>query len=310
MQDFSILFSAFGQFPIIALIAMGFYISFRLLKFPDLTVDAAYMFGMACVGWIVLNFSASTLGSLFLSIFIGALVGAITGILYSKNTGKILAGMLVAFASYSLCYRMLDHKASLSLFNQRDELTLFGMGDYSLLINFLLVVFIYLIVVNIIKTPFGYAMKVNGSNPKILKTLGINASIITIFGLAFANSIVAIGGWLNAVTNASVHLSNFEMIINALAAVLLGEFIFLIVSAFYPKIINLMNSSYVAIAIPVIGAFIFTLLNSSVLYFLSGELKVAITTDFQLVLSLIIIGIVIMTARIKSLRGGKVEDVF
>lgn len=312
MQEISILYSAIYEFPVMALVSIGFYISFRFLKFPDLTIDAAYMFGMTAVGMIVVNFSTNNFVSFLLAMLLGATVGAITGILYSKKTGKILAGMLVAFASYSICYRFLGHQASLSLFNVNnfDNLSLFGLNEYSLLINIGLVLIIYLIIVYIIKTPFGYAMKASGSNPELVKILGISPNVVIIFGLAFSNSIVAIAGWLNAITNTSIQLSNFAMIIHALASVLLGEFILLILSFFIPKLTAKINSLFIVLIIPILGALFYTLLKSIVLYILSGELEIAITTDFQLVLSVVIILLIVATSKIKNITGEKTEDVF
>jgi len=305
-----ILYSAINEFPIMALVAIGFYISFRFLKFPDLTIDAAYMFGMTSVGMIILNFSSNIFLALILSIFFGSLVGATTGVIYSKRGGKILAGMLVAFASYSICYRMLGRTASLSLFNSKDSLSLFNTENYILLVNILIVILVYLVVVQVAKTPFGYAMKASGSNPAILRVIGKKPNVITIFGLAFSNSIVAIGGWLNAITNTSVQLSNFAMIINALAAVLLGEFILLLLSFFIPSLDAKNLSLHILLLIPLIGAFFYTVLKSGVLYFLSGELKVAITTDFQLVLSVVIIALIVFTSKIKEEKGVKSDDAF
>ncbi len=289
MQPF--ILSAIYEFPIMALVSMGFFIALRMLKFPDLTIDAAVMGGMTAVGVAIPGFGIWW--SLFLAAFLGAVTGLLTGLLHAnKHVGvsQILAGMLVSFAAYSVFFRALGHRAELSLFRYRD--VIFGESDPELVkvgIGLSLVVVVYVVTAAAFKTPFGYALRVSGHRPEMMRVLGIQPEMVGVLGLCLSNAVVGVGGWFSAVSNTNIGLQNFGMVIHALAAVKIGDFFQGVLSFFIPAIKNNRSSMFVVMIAPLGGALVYSFIKSFVLQILSGELKHAITQDFQLVVAFAIL---------------------
>lgn len=302
------IYSALSEFPILAIAAIGFYISLRFLRFPDLTVDASFMFGMSIVGLTITSNASNEIPSLFIAPILGAIVGMITGFLHtSKYLGlnKFLSGMLVAFASYSICYRMCG-QADLSLFEFQSRFLIFQFfKDTSLYIEPLglssVAILVWLTIQRLLNSPFGMAIRTAGYRPDVLKVSGYNPKTFIILGLSFSNAIIAIAGWLDASVNRNVSLKNFGMVINVLAACLIGDFLrYLILGLVGKKYAHLKNSTLVYLSSPVIGALAYSFIKSFVIKILSGQLVITITTDLQFIIALSIILAILAAKRLKT----------
>jgi len=298
----SIIYSALQDMPIMALVAIGFFISLRLMRFPDLSVDAAYMFGMSAVGLFVANSYSNEIVAFPIAMLFGALVGLLTGSLHTAKLfglSKLLSGLLVSFASYSICFRLIGNKNPLNLYPFRDRMffaSLVDNPDIQAVVSMGFVFLLYLLVVRLMNTSFGYGVRSVGYRKDVVQAAGIKPNALILGGLAFSNMLVAAGGWMTSSNTTNVPLQNFGMVVHALAAVLIGEFamfcLFWIVGRHNKNPLRADRQIYVLIATPILGAVLYSFIKAFVIKSLSGELKVALTTDFQLVLSVIIICIV------------------
>ena len=316
----AIIFSAIQDIPMMALVALGFFISLRLMRFPDLSVDASYMFGMSAVGWVVGNEHANELVAFPLAMFFGAMVGTLTGSLHTSKLfglSKLLSGLLVSFAAYSVCFRLLGSQTPLNLFPFKDHMffySLIGNRDMQAVFSMLIVAALYLLTVRLMNTSFGYGVRAVGHRRDVIQAVGVRPNIFVIGGLAFSNMLVASGGWLTASNTTNVALENFGMVVHALAAVLIGEFsmfVFLwLIGKRGAEPVKVNYQMYLTIATPILGAVIYAFIKAFVIKILSGQLKIALTTDFQLVLSLIILGTVAIGRSATGYKGYENDDAF
>ncbi|WP_424769152.1 ABC transporter permease [Paenibacillus sp. sgz302251] len=205
-----------------ALMALGVYITFRILDFPDLTVDGSFTTGAAIGTVMTLNGIAPWI-AIVCAFLGGALAGTCTGLLHTK--GKInglLSGIIMMIALYSINLRILG-KPNISL---RNEANLFEN------VSILVFMIIFIIVVKItldlfFKTDLGLSLRATGDNARMIRSFGANTDTTTILGIALSNALVATSGGLIA------HYQKFAdngmgigMIVIGLASVIIGEAIF------------------------------------------------------------------------------------
>ncbi|KGE16732.1 ABC transporter permease [Paenibacillus wynnii] len=202
--------------------ALGVYITFRILDFPDLTVDGSYTTGGAIAAVMISNGFSPWLATL--AAFGGGMAaGMCTGLLHTK--GKInglLSGILMMIALYSINLRILG-KPNVSL-----------MGDNSLFtsINPLLVmpfvvIFVKVLMDLFLRTDLGLALRATGDNARMIRSFGVNTDNTTILGISLANGMVALSGALIAQYMAFADSSmGIGMIVIGLASVIIGEAIF------------------------------------------------------------------------------------
>lgn len=202
--------------------ALGVYITFRILDFPDLTVDGSYTTGGAIAAVMITSGFSPWVASLA-AMGGGMVAGMCTGLLHTK--GKInglLSGILMMIALYSINLRILG-KPNVSL-----------MGEDSLFssINPLLVMPFVVIVVKILmdlflRTDLGLALRATGDNARMIRSFGVNTDNTTILGISLANGMVALSGALIAQYFTFADSSmGIGMIVIGLASVIIGEAIF------------------------------------------------------------------------------------
>lgn len=199
-----------------AVLALGVYISYSILDFPDLSVDGTFPLGGVFCTILMLKGGFSPLLSILLTFFIGMLAGAVTGILHVKcNISKLLSGIIVMTALLSItlaCTRLLTKTGqTTTIFSYRSEnLTgIFGgsliskytgqVKDYAIL--FILLVFVLcvkLLIDLFLKTKMGYMLRAAGSNEKLVIALGKDVGYYKILGIALANGFVSVSGALYA----------------------------------------------------------------------------------------------------------------
>jgi len=309
-------YSALCEFPVLAIAAIGFYISLRFLRFPDLTVDASFMLGMSAVGMMLRGGSSNELPGFVVAPILGAIAGAVTGFLYTSKhltINKFLSGMLVAFAAYSVCFRMCG-RADLSLFEYRHNIILYRIFAplplYAEPLGLLVLVALAWVVAHrLMNTPFGLALRTAGHQPDVLEVSGINSKLYIVLGLAFSNGIIACAGALDAVSNRNVSLRNFGMVVNVLAACLIGDFLRRVVSELVGFSRKSQTPSTTAILFsPLVGALAYCLIKSLVIRILSGQLTITITTDLQFVVALSIVLSILAAKRLRSPAESRGEE--
>ncbi|MCK9915575.1 ABC transporter permease [Microbacteriaceae bacterium K1510] len=212
---------------IFALVALGSYLTFRILDFPDLTVEGSFPLGAAVAAKLMVM-GVDPWVATFGGAIAGALAGLVTAFLNLKlKILHILAGILTGIALYSVNLRILSGP-NIGLLNI-DTVYTFGekLGIRSLyvpLIVLLAVVIVAMILVDLfLSTGFGLAMRATGANPRMSRANGINTTAMITVGLAIANGLTGLGGALFAQMLGAADVSmGIGVIVVALAAVIGG----------------------------------------------------------------------------------------
>lgn len=209
------------------IMALGLYITFRLLDIADLTVDGSFTTGGACTVMLILaGFPAWF--AILVAIIAGLLAGTCTGVLHTKlGIPAILAGILTQFALYSINLHIMGMAA-----NKAVSVDKFVLLISSRNVNRAIVVGIFatLIIVTILYWYFGTeqgsAIRATGSNPAMSRAQGINIDNMKVLGLALSNGLVALAGGLMAQYQgfSDINMGRGAIVIG-LAAVIIGEVI-------------------------------------------------------------------------------------
>lgn len=227
----NLIVSAIGQGLLWGILGLGLYLTFRILKFPDMTVEGTFPFG-ACVCVSLITQGTSPFIATLASFGSGLLTGFLTGILYTK--GKIpvlLAGILVMTGIYSINLRVLG-KATVGLLNQN---TLLNTGMLrklpnsfpSVTLGLILLTLLILLLALFLNTDLGQAFIATGDNKLMARSLGINTDNMEILGLMISNGLIGLCGGLIAQNDgyADVNMGVGTIVIG-LAAIIIGEVAF------------------------------------------------------------------------------------
>lgn len=213
------LFSALELGLIYALVAIGVFITFRLIDFPDLTVDGSFTLGGAIAAILLVKGHSAVFATL-IAIVGGLLAGFVTGFLHAKlKILAILASILVMTGLYSVNLRIMS-QPNIALIN---EPTLFS--SVSVLVTTLLIVVLILsLLCWFFHTHFGLAIRATSMNAPICQAYGISTHALKVVALSLSNAVVALAGALFAQSQGFADISmGTGTIIIGLAAVILGE---------------------------------------------------------------------------------------
>lgn len=200
--------------------AVGIFITFRVIDFPDLTCDGSFVLG-AVTSAVLLKAGYNPFIALLCASIFGGLAGIWTGILhiFCKMT-NLLSGILVAFMLYAVNLKIMHGVPNIALLN---VVTIFGEHG-SLLTIFLVCALLWLIVSFIFVTDFGLGMISLGQNKRLAVNCGVAVSKITMIALALSNAMIGLSGALFSQHQGFADVSQgFGTIIVALAAVMIGE---------------------------------------------------------------------------------------
>lgn len=180
-------------------IALGIYVSMKIFNIPDITTDGSYTLG-GVVTAILLTRHLPGYIVLPAVIVAGGIAGAITGIIHTKlRINALLAGILVMTALYSVNLTLMG-RSDLPLINTTSIFTLLHITNdpnyntFWILSFFVLV--ITLLIGYLLKTDFGIAMRATGNSESMIRALGVNTDRMKIIGLALANALTAVSGYL------------------------------------------------------------------------------------------------------------------
>jgi putative ABC transport system permease protein len=181
--------------------AMGIFISMKVFNIPDITTDGSYTLG-ATVTAVLLTHHLPVLVTLPVCMFAGSMAGICTGLIHTKlKIDALLAGILVMTGLYSINLIILG-RSNVPLINITgifNSFSFFTNDIYNqLLIASVLIILLAMLLNYLLRTDFGIAMRATGNNPIMTKSLGINNDMIKIIGLAIANSLTALSGFLVA----------------------------------------------------------------------------------------------------------------
>ena len=228
-----------------AVLALGVYISYSILDFPDLSVDGTFPLGGVICTILMLKLGIPALPAILLSFFAGLAAGAITGILHVKfNITKLLSGIIVMTALLSVTLALTKLLTitgfTTTIFSFRSEnlsgifggklVELLGSKnrDYMILIiELVFVIAIKLIIDLFLKTKLGYMLRATGDNEMLVVSLGKDSGTYKILGLALANGFVAMSGALYANLFSQYDNScGSGKVVMALASVIIGMAVF------------------------------------------------------------------------------------
>ncbi|QGQ93810.1 ABC transporter permease [Paenibacillus psychroresistens] len=221
-----------------ALMALGVYITFRILDFPDLTVDGSFVTGGAIASIMISHGHNPVLACL--AAFAGGLAaGACTGILHTKGkVNGLLSGILIMIALYSINLRIMG-RPNISLIGDN---TLFSSIS-PLWLMAIVVVIVKLLLDLFLHTDLGLALRATGDNARMIRSLGANTDNTTIFGISLANGLVALSGALIAQQAGYADINmGVGMIVTGLASVIIGEAIFGARSVFFATLAAVLGS--------------------------------------------------------------------
>ena len=211
------------QSLVFAIMVLGVYISFRILNFPDMTVDGTFPLG-AAISAKLLTLRVNPYLTLLVALVAGAAAGAVTGLIHVKLKVKdLLAGILVMTALYSVNLRVME-KSNIPLF---EEDNIFNT-EYSMMITIVVLILISKFLLDyLLKTKFGFALKALGDNENLIVSLGLNEEKYKIYGLMIANSFVAFSGAVLAQYQGFADVGmGTGIIVIGLASIIIGDTLF------------------------------------------------------------------------------------
>ncbi len=276
------LISTLEQGIIFGITALGVYITYSILDFPDLSVDGTFVLGASVAALSIVK-GVNPLIALIIALICGILGGALTGILHVKfGISSLLSGILVMTALYSVNLRIMG-KANLPIFNSPN---IFNDNSKPLFILLIFIIIIKIVLDLFFNTKLGFILKATGDNEALVTSLGLNKGNVKLLGLMISNGIVAFSG---AIMVEYQRFSDISMgtgvVIMALASIIIGNSIF-------------RNSHFLKGTTQVmIGAVIYKLI-------VALALRIGFPpTDLKLITSLIVvITIVINNGRTKSFK--------
>jgi putative tryptophan/tyrosine transport system permease protein len=249
---FTAVFGSIEAGVIYALMALGVYLSFRILDFPDLTVDGSFVTGAAVAAVLIVDGVNPFLATLA-ALFSGVLAGLLTGILHTKGKiNPLLSGILMMIALYSINLRIMG-RSNVPLLQEetlftyiRDFWDKLGIDDalqslltsiglegfiprtWGIVIVMLMLTFAVKFAIDwFLKTDFGLAIRATGDNETMIRSFSANTDFLKTVGLGLSNGLVALSGALIAQYGGFSDVGmGIGMIVIGLASVIIGEAIF------------------------------------------------------------------------------------
>lgn len=198
----SIIIGVMEEGLIYAIMALGLYITYKILDFPDLSVDGTFPMGSAVTAMLILKGVHPAL-TLLLSFAAGLLAGCITGLIHVKlKVRDLLSGIIMMTALYSINLRIAG-KANLPIFSKEtifentflDAAVPEALDPYLVCIILFVIVLLCKILLDLfLKTRAGYLLRAVGDNEVLVTSLAKDKGMVKILGLALANGFVALAG--------------------------------------------------------------------------------------------------------------------
>lgn len=231
----SIILGVLNEGLIYALMALGVYITYTILDFPDLSVDSTFPMGAAVTATLILA-GMPPLLTLFIAFGAGALAGTVTGLIHVKlKVRDLLSGIIVMTALYSLNLRITGDKANLPIFSRDtifDNEFVYGLpsplNEFSTVVILLLIVAAVKILLDLyMKTRSGYLLRAVGDNETLVTSLAKDKGSVKILGLALANGLAALSGAVYCQQKGFFEISvGTGTIVMGLASVIIGTKVF------------------------------------------------------------------------------------
>lgn len=219
-----IILNALEQGLLFALVAMGVYITYKILDFPDLSVDGTFPLG-ASISAAMLVHGINPWVTILVATLGGACAGAITGFLHVKlKISNLMSGILVMMGLYSINLRIMG-KSNIPLFNTNHIFK--NPAINSIFIILAIVILVKVVLDLFLKTKTGFLLVAVGDNEQVVSSLGVNKNIVKVLGLSISNALVALSGALTAQNQGFSDITmGTGIVVMGLAAVIIGTSIF------------------------------------------------------------------------------------
>jgi len=272
-------------------IALGIYISMKIFNIPDITTDGSYTLGGAVTAIMLIHHVP---GYLILPVVIlaGGIAGAITGLIHTKlKVNPLLAGILVMTALYSVNLTLMG-RSDLPLINTSSLFMLINItsnpNQNTLFILVIFVVIITLLIGYLLKTDFGIAMRATGNSESMVRALGVNTDRMKIIGLALANALTAVSGYLITQFQGFADISmGIGIVIVGLGSVIIAE-----------TLINWLNITSVWLSLLLVlgGAVIFQIV-------LAVTLNIGVDANLLKLVTAVFVLLIVSLPRLKDYRS-------
>lgn len=231
----SLLLSVLEQGMIYAIMALGVYITYKILDFPDLTVDGSFPMG-AAITCVLISKGMNPLLTLPISFVAGVVIGILTGVIHVKlKVRDLLSGIIMMTALYTVNLRIAG-RANLPIYNNE---TIFDnsfinkifpevLRPYQTVLVILILTLITKYLLDAyMRTKSGFLLRAVGDNDTLVTTLGVDKGLIKIIGLAIANGLVSLGGCVFAQQQRYFDVSmGTGTVVIGLASVIIGTSLF------------------------------------------------------------------------------------
>lgn len=292
----TLIISVFEQGMIYAVMALGMYITYKILDFPDMTVDGSFPLG-ASLSAVLISQGMNPYLTLLFSFAAGLVAGTITGLIHVKlKVRDILASIIMMTALYSVNLRIAG-KANLPIYNcdniynnrVMDRIFAGVLAPYKNLIMIAVIVLLVKCVLDwYLKTKSGYLLKAVGDNETLVTSMGIDKGKIKILGLAIANGLVSLSGSMFAQQQRFFDASmGVGTAVIGLASVIIGTALFGQISAF---------------------GFSISVILGSILYkgCVAAAIRIGLqSADLKLVTAVLFLLILVLSSRIEKHQGKK-----
>lgn len=227
----SVLMGSVSQGLLWSILAIGVYITYKILDYADLTTEGSYPLGAAVAAQMILS-GANPFVATFASMIAGMAAGFVTGFLNTKlKIPSLLAGILSMTGLYSVNLRIMG-KANLPLLKQDTVISIvskmgFDTSTAVFVVGIVAVLVVILILWWFFGTEKGFAIRATGDNSNMIRALGVNTNSMVILGLVISNGLIALSGGIMAQYNgyADVGMGTGTIVIG-LASVIIGEVLF------------------------------------------------------------------------------------
>lgn len=205
---------------IFSIAALGVYITYKILDFPDLSVDGTFPLGAAVTASCIMK-GMDPFIACILALIAGSIGGLVTGILHVKfKITNLMSGILVMIALYSINLRIMT-KANIPLFGKE---TIFSNSLEPLIIIAIFFVIVKIMLDLFLNTKLGFLLKAVGDNEQLLTSLAVDKDKIKILGLMISNGFVALAGAIMAQQQGFADVGmGTGTVVMGLAAVIMGE---------------------------------------------------------------------------------------
>ena len=220
----NLIIDAIEEGLLFSIVSMGVYITYKILDFPDLSVDGTYPLGAAITAILLIN-GVNPWLAIIISAVGGAIAGGITAFLHVKlKISNLMSGILVMIALYSVNLRIMG-RSNTPLFSTN---TIFKNANLkSIFIIIIMVVICKIIIDTFLKTKRGFLLIAVGDNEQVVSSLGINKNGVKVLGLMISNGLVGMAGAIQAQKYGYADVTMGQgIVVMGLATVVIGITIF------------------------------------------------------------------------------------